>query len=238
MSLFSSFFTSQQEQVQQEFNLGVQPLRSRKWIHFNWSHILFIDGEFHPTECLPKDVFKEILQFNDMEMLINQIFSLLFVAADRCKESVSPKAQLTLRNGIVLIYQMMRNYVQLYWDQTKGNVTSDSTNGENSLFSSSDLRIPTISNVTGAFSSESSLNPNITVNNNGNLELMPPNFTNEFFKNMVRILLLSGDERVFRPDVIESSNFLFAFLLNDKLYGPLFLIYINDLRSKFKNVKL
>lgn len=197
MSSILSFFTSQEEHVQQEFDLAIQPLRSRKWIHFNWSHILFIDGAFHPTKCLQKETFREILQHNDMEMLINQIFSLMYVSADRCKESVSQKAQLTLRNGLVLIYQMMKNYVTLFWEGQQHNGNKEG----NTVW-----------------------------------ELDPPCFSNDFYKNILRILLLVGDEKVFRPDVIEVSNYLFAFLLNDRLYGPLFLMYINDLRSRFSNL--
>nr|CAG4719049.1 unnamed protein product [Naegleria fowleri] len=250
MSFLSSLFTSTEEQIQQEFDLGIQPLRSRKWAHFNWSHILLdISGPFHSTKCLPKETFREILQFNDMEMLIGQIFSLLYVAADRCKESVSPKAQLTLRNGLVLIYQMMKNYVNLLWEQyEKEDVNVDVKTGSRRRCDEDNDDDDNNSNNNNNNSVQKS-NDN---NNNGTALLMsttiatstmstqihldPPHFQNDFYKNMLRILLMSGDERVFREDVIECSNFMLAFLLSDRIYGPLFLMYVNELR--FQNSTL
>ncbi|KAG2393283.1 hypothetical protein C9374_006814 [Naegleria lovaniensis] len=230
MSFLSSLFTSTEEQIQQEFDLGIQPLRSRKWAHFNWSHILLdISGPFHSTKCLPKETFREILQFNDMEMLIGQIFSLLYVAADRCKESVSPKAQLTLRNGLVLIYQMMKNYVDIFWEQHH----AERNNGSHVVDIDKDDTRKDHTKENGAlFTASGGLSTTATAS----IHIDPPHFQNDFYKNMLRLLLMSGDERVFREDVIECSNFMLAFLLSDRIYGPLFLMYVNELR--FQNSTL
>jgi hypothetical protein len=52
-------------------------------------------------------------------------------------------------------------------------------------------------------------------------------FTNEFLKPMMRMLLMTGDEKVFQPLVLTTSNKMFSYLVQDAIYGPLFLVYID-----------
>lgn len=103
LSFFKTLFVPVDSKVQAEFESAIEPLESRQWSHFNWSSVLFVDGLLNPKYCLSVERFERILQHNELEPLLSQILSLMFVAADRCRESVSPKAQQSLRNGLVLI---------------------------------------------------------------------------------------------------------------------------------------
>jgi hypothetical protein len=98
-----SLFVPADSKLQKEFEYAIEPLESRQWSHFNWSAVLFVDGLLDAKHCLSSERFKRILQHNELEPLLVQMLSLMFVAADRCKESSSPKAQQSLRNGLVLI---------------------------------------------------------------------------------------------------------------------------------------
>jgi hypothetical protein len=99
---FKSLFVAS-DKTQKDFEYAIEPLESRQWSHFNWSSVLFVDGTLDAKTCLTYDRFKRILQHNDLEPLLINLLSLMFVAADRCRESSSPKAQQSLRNGLVLV---------------------------------------------------------------------------------------------------------------------------------------
>lgn len=52
--------------------------------------------------------------------------------------------------------------------------------------------------------------------------------TNDLIKQLIRMLLLTGDEKIFQPLVIIASNQFFSFLLQDMIYGQIILSYINN----------
>lgn len=101
MDLFKKWLVGS-DKVQQAFETLIQPLETKCFSHFNFSAILFMDGNLEDW-FLRENVFLRILQNNQIEPLLLQLLSVMFVAADRCRESISPKAQASLRNGIVLI---------------------------------------------------------------------------------------------------------------------------------------
>jgi hypothetical protein len=53
-------------------------------------------------------------------------------------------------------------------------------------------------------------------------------FTNDFLKQLMRMLLLTGDEKVFQPLVLTTSNKMFSFLVQDAIHGPVLLDYIDN----------
>jgi len=61
-------------------------------------------------KCVPREHFFYILKHNELETLVGQLLSLMFVAADRCIEVDSPKAQLSVRNGLSLVDHMFVLY--------------------------------------------------------------------------------------------------------------------------------
>ena len=98
-----SLFVSESDKLAQTVQKALEPLQHRKLVYFNWSSVLFIEGVMNVELCVPRDHFFNILKHNDLEILVNQLLSLMFVAAERCSESDSPKAQQSLSNGLSLI---------------------------------------------------------------------------------------------------------------------------------------
>lgn len=101
--MFSSLFTSDDDKLVAQVHKALEPLQHRKLSYFNWSVILFLDGYMNMERCLPRENFFFILKHNELETLVGQLLSLMFVAADRCTEVDSPKAQLSVRNGLSLV---------------------------------------------------------------------------------------------------------------------------------------
>eukprot|EP01027_Heterolobosea_sp_BB2_P017588 GEZU01024906.1.p1 GENE.GEZU01024906.1~~GEZU01024906.1.p1 ORF type:complete len:283 (-),score=20.78 GEZU01024906.1:109-957(-) len=166
------------EKAQKEFNQEIAPLETSnsKDTHFNWSAILFIEGDL-PEQALSEHVFGRILEHNDFETLLNQLSAFAFIAVDRCKESLSPKTQRSLRHALVIMTRMLKLYSKF-------------------LFEGSHPRVE------------------------------PPHFNDEFYKKLLRLVLVTGDETVFEPNIVFFSNRLFAYLLSSPLYSALFLPFI------------
>lgn len=218
-----------------ELQRHLEPLTVRKISHFNFSSVLFIEGPFHPEQCIPEHTFRQIVyrqctttssssigsissggggnissssSSGGLEPLWSQLLSVMFVAGERCRESVSPRAQLSLANGIVLLARMLHLYESMLNLSSSTDAAAAATDA-----------IGEGSNATDTLPSSSSL---LT-----SLRVLPPAFTADFYRQMTRLLVeQTGDEKVYHPRVVLWSNRLTAYLFKSRLYGPLFLGYL------------